>query len=244
MGLERDGDLDVGVLTSSRKVLSRDPTRCAACARHARTLPNGLKCLPRSYPSSANRGRRSATRTERKSSEWISSSAVTLRTLHRQIRPQRGPPDNGSGRASHHLAKTGNSLWPDHERILSEYKRASCLKPASDCLRTPHCAKKHASLPFYSAGPNPAPALRARKLGVSNKMGVALGHRSVNRQCGCRTRARLSAPRWEKRKTLLLAIGDAAGNLSSEDGRRIFICARQSFGGGRCPWDSEADNRV
>lgn len=44
--------------------------------------------------------------------------AVTLRTLHRQIRPQRGPPDNGSGRASHHLAKTGNSLWPDHERIL------------------------------------------------------------------------------------------------------------------------------
>lgn len=200
--------------------------------------------MPRSYPSSANRGRRSATRTERKGSEWISSSAVTLRTLHRQIRPQRGPPDNGSGRASHHLAKTGNSLWPDHERILSEYKRASCLKPASDCLRTPHCAKKHASLPLYSAGPNPAPALRARKLGVSNKMGVALGHRSVNRQCGCRTRARLSAPRWEKRKTLLLAIGHAAGNLSSEDGRRIFICARQSFGGGRCPWDSEADNRV
>lgn len=121
--------------------------------------------------------------------------------------------------------------------FLSECKRASCLKPASDCLRTPHCAKKHASLPFYSAGPNPAPALRARKLGVSNKTGVALGHRSVNRQCGCRTRARLSAPRWEKRKTLLLAIGHAAGNLSSEDGRRIFICARQSFGGGRCPWD-------
>lgn len=68
--------------------------------------------------------------------------AVTLRTLHRQIRPQRRPPDNGSGRASHHLAETGNSLWPDHEPILSECKRASCLKPASDCLRTPHCAKK------------------------------------------------------------------------------------------------------
>lgn len=127
--------------------------------------------------------------------------------------------------------------------FLSECKRALCLKPASDCLRTPHCAKKHASLPFYSAGPNPAPALRAGKLGVSNKTGVALGHRSVNRQCGCRTRARLSAPRWEKRKTLLLAIGHAAGNLFSED-RRIFICARQCFGGGRCPWDSETDNHV
>lgn len=153
-------------------------------------------------------------------------------------------PDNGSGRASHHLAETGNSLWPDNERILSEYKRASCLKPAFDCLRTPHCAKKPASLPFYSAGPNPAPALRARKLGVSNNMGVALGHRSVNRQCGCRTRGRLSAPRWEKRKTLLLAIGRAAGNLFSEDARRIFICARQFFGGGRCPWDSETDDHV
>lgn len=32
MGLERDVDLDVGVLTSSRKLLSRDPTRRAACA--------------------------------------------------------------------------------------------------------------------------------------------------------------------------------------------------------------------
>lgn len=50
MGLERDVDLDVGVLKSSRKVLSRDPTRCAACARHARTLPNGLKCLPAIVP--------------------------------------------------------------------------------------------------------------------------------------------------------------------------------------------------
>lgn len=28
-------------------------------------------------------------------------------------------------------------------------------------------------------------------------MGVALGHRSVNRHCGCRTRGRFSAPRWE-----------------------------------------------
>lgn len=203
-----------------------------------------IEVLATIVPVERQRGRRSATRTERKGSEWISSSAVTLRTLHRQIRPQRGPPDNGSGRASHHLAKTGNSLWPDHARILSEYKRASCLKPASDCLRTPHCAKKHASLPFYSAGPNPAPALRARKLGVSNKMGVALGHRSVIRQCGCCTRGRLSAPRWEKRKTLLLAIGHAAGNLFSEDGRRIFICARQTFGGGRCPWGSETDKHV
>lgn len=38
--------------------------------------------------------------------------AVTLRTLHRQIRPQRRRPDNGSGRTSHHLAETGNFLWP------------------------------------------------------------------------------------------------------------------------------------
>lgn len=51
-------------------------TRCAACARHARTLPNGLKCAPRSYPSSANRGKRSATRIDRKSREWISSTSI------------------------------------------------------------------------------------------------------------------------------------------------------------------------
>lgn len=38
-----------------------------------------------------------------------------------------------------------------------------------------------------------------------------------------------------ERKTLLLAIGHATGNLFSENGRRIFICARQSFGGGRTP---------
>lgn len=90
-------------------------------------------------------------------------------------------------------------------RILSEYERASCLKPASDCLRRPHCARKHASVPFYSAGPNPAPALRARKLGAGNKMGVALGHQSVNRLCGCRTRGRLSAPRWENGRRSCLA---------------------------------------
>lgn len=30
---------------------------------------------------------------------------------------------------------------------------ASCLKPASDCLRTPHCAKKHASLPLLQWWP-------------------------------------------------------------------------------------------
>lgn len=51
-------------------------TRCAACARHARTLPNGLKCAPRSYPSSADRGKRSATRIDRKRREWISSTSI------------------------------------------------------------------------------------------------------------------------------------------------------------------------
>lgn len=170
--------------------------------------------------------------------------AVTLRTLHRQIRPQRGPQTMAAAGRAIILPKQAIPCGLTTSAFLSECKRALCLKPASDCLRTPHCAKKHASLPFYSAGPNPAPALRAGKLGVSNKTGVALGHRSVNRQCGCRTRARLSASRWEKRKTLLLAIGHAAGNLSSEDGRRIFTCARQTFGGGRCAWDSEADNRA
>jgi hypothetical protein len=52
-----------------------------------------------------------------------------------------------------------------------------------------------------------------------------------------------------ERKTLLLAtasrgIDHATGNLFSEDGRRIFTCTRQSFGGGRCPWVSEADNHA
>lgn len=170
--------------------------------------------------------------------------AVTLRTLHRQIRPQRGRPDNGSGRASHHLAETGISLWPDHERILSEYKRASCLKPASDSLRRPNCAKKHASLPLLQCWPKSCTGSPRQKV----------GRQQQDRSCAwssiCQSTMRLPHPRstvctrWEKRKTLLLAIGHAAGNLFSEDGRRIFICARQSFGGGRSPWDPETDNHV
>ncbi|MFB6463888.1 hypothetical protein [Bradyrhizobium tunisiense] len=39
-------------------------------------------------------------------------------------------------------------------------------------------------------------------------------------------------------------IDHATGNLYSEDGRRIFTCTRQSFGGGRCPPDSETDNHA
>lgn len=170
--------------------------------------------------------------------------AVTLRTLRRQIRPQRGPQTMAAAGRAIILPKQAIPCGLTTSAFCQNTSALHVSNPPYDCLRTPHCAKKPASLPFYSAGPNPAPALRARKLGVSNNMGVALGHRSVNRQCGCRTRGRLSAPRWEKRKTLLLAIGHAAGNLSSEDGRRIFICARQSFGSGRCPWDSEADNHV
>lgn len=101
--------------------------------------------------------------------------AVTLRTLHQQIRPQRGRSDNGSGRASHHLAETGNSPWPAHVRILSEYKRASCLKPASNCLRRPHCAKKHASVPLLQCWPKSCTGSPRQELGVSNKMESRLG---------------------------------------------------------------------
>jgi len=51
------------------------------------------------------------------------------------------------------------------------------------------------------------------------------------------------------RKTLVLTgasrgIGHATGKLFSEAGWRIITCARQPFDGGRCPWDSGADNHV
>lgn len=52
-----------------------------------------------------------------------------------------------------------------------------------------------------------------------------------------------------QRKTLVLTgasrgIGHATGKLFSEAGWRIITCARQPFDGGRCPWDSGADNHV
>ncbi|WP_291602930.1 SDR family NAD(P)-dependent oxidoreductase [Bradyrhizobium sp.] len=50
-------------------------------------------------------------------------------------------------------------------------------------------------------------------------------------------------------KTLVLTgasrgIGHATGKLFSEAGWRIITCSRQPFDGGRCPWDSGADNHV
>lgn len=130
--------------------------------------------------------------------------AVTLRTLHRQIRPQRGPPDNGSGRASHHLAEIGNSLWPDHERILSEYKRASCLKPASDCLRTPHCAKKHASLPLLQCWPKSCSGSPRQKV----------RHQQQDGSCAwssiCQSTMRLPHPR----STVCTPLGEAEDALA------------------------------
>jgi len=52
-----------------------------------------------------------------------------------------------------------------------------------------------------------------------------------------------------ERKTLVLTgasrgIGHATGKLFSEAGWRIITCARQPFDGGRCPWDSGANNHV
>jgi len=52
-----------------------------------------------------------------------------------------------------------------------------------------------------------------------------------------------------ERKTLVLTgasrgIGHATGKLFSEAGWRIITCSRQPFDGGRCPWDSGADNHV
>ena len=51
------------------------------------------------------------------------------------------------------------------------------------------------------------------------------------------------------RKTLVLTgasrgIGHATGKLFSDAGWRIITCSRQPFDGGRCPWDSWADNHV
>ncbi|WOH52766.1 SDR family oxidoreductase [Bradyrhizobium sp. sBnM-33] len=52
-----------------------------------------------------------------------------------------------------------------------------------------------------------------------------------------------------EQKTLVLTgasrgIGHATGKLFSEAGWRIISCARQPFDGGRCPWESGADNHV
>lgn len=130
--------------------------------------------------------------------------AVTLRTLHRQIRPQRGRPDNGSGRASHHLAETGISLWPDHERILSEYKRASCLKPASDSLRRPNCAKKHASLPLLQCWPKSCTGSPRQKVGRQQQDG-SCAWSSI-----CQSTMRLPHPR----STVCTPLGEAEDALA------------------------------
>lgn len=46
MGLERDVDLDVGVLTSSRKVLWRDPNAVRSMRAPRENASEWMKCLP------------------------------------------------------------------------------------------------------------------------------------------------------------------------------------------------------
>lgn len=132
---------------------------------------------------------------------------------------------------------------------FSEYKRASRLKPASDCLRKPHCAKKDASVPLLQCWPKSCTGSPRQEVGRRQHDGsrvwasicqstMRLPHR----------RSPVCTPLGE-RKTLLLAtasrsIGHATGNRFSEEGRRIFTCTRQPFGDGRCPWDSATDNHV
>ncbi|MGC2779292.1 MAG: SDR family oxidoreductase [Bradyrhizobium sp.] len=56
-------------------------------------------------------------------------------------------------------------------------------------------------------------------------------------------------PGRTEQKTLVLTggsrgIGHATAKLFSDAGWRILTCSRQPFDGGRCPWDSGADNHV
>lgn len=220
--------------------------------------------MPRSYPSSANRGRRSATRIDKNGSEWISSTsiqpssrasveerkttwcvegdnltrsevmspspglaprwAVTHQALHRPIRPQRGRQTMAAAGQAIILPKQAIPCGLPTCAFLSECKRASCPKPASDCLRTPHCAKKHASLSLLRCWPKSCTGSPRQKVGRQQQDGSCAWSSICQSTMRLRTRGRLSAPRWEK-KTLLLATRHAAGNLFSEDGRRIFICA-------------------
>ncbi|WP_027584668.1 SDR family oxidoreductase [Bradyrhizobium sp. Ai1a-2] len=66
---------------------------------------------------------------------------------------------------------------------------------------------------------------------------------------GCPFHADRARVQQSERKTLVLTgasrgIGHATGKLFSEAGWRVISCARQAFDGGRCPWESGADNHV
>ncbi|MGJ5180065.1 SDR family NAD(P)-dependent oxidoreductase [Bradyrhizobium oligotrophicum] len=61
--------------------------------------------------------------------------------------------------------------------------------------------------------------------------------------------AAAARPARTEQKTLVLTggsrgIGHATAKLFSDAGWRILTCSRQPFDGGRCPWDSGADNHV
>ncbi|MGY3533379.1 hypothetical protein ACVILK_003036 [Bradyrhizobium embrapense] len=122
--------------------------------------------------------------------------AVTRRARHRQIQPERGRSMAAAGRAIT-LPKTRNSLRPvpPAHSVGIQARFMSETRPRLSSKAT--LRKNARERPFYSAGLNPAPALCARKFDDGNKMGVAFGPRSVNRHGVCRTRGRLSAPRWE-----------------------------------------------
>ncbi|OKO81881.1 oxidoreductase [Bradyrhizobium sp. NAS96.2] len=66
---------------------------------------------------------------------------------------------------------------------------------------------------------------------------------------GRRFHAETACVQHAERKTLFLTgasrgIGHATAKLFSEAGWRIISCARQPFDGGRCPWESGADDHL
>lgn len=78
MGLERDdADLDAGVLASSRKVVIAGPNAVRSMRALRENASEWIE-VPRHDrpPSSANRGKRSATGMDRKGREWISSASI------------------------------------------------------------------------------------------------------------------------------------------------------------------------
>ncbi len=115
--------------------------------------------------------------------------------------------------------------------------------------------QKRASVPLHRTGPNPAPRSRSRareweaRLSLDLRNDEAVAGPPSATDVGCPFHTDGGRIQQGEQKTLVLTgasrgIGHATGKLFSEAGWRIISCARRPFDGGRCPWESGADNHV
>lgn len=88
--------------------------------------------------------------------------------------------------------------------FLSECKRASCLKPASDCLRTPHCAKKTREPALLQCWPKSCTGSPRQKVGRQQQDG-SCAWSSI-----CQSTMRLSHPS----STVCTPLGEAEDALA------------------------------